>query len=360
MFCVYCVQVKENQEKDKNRIKTGQKREAIFTFDDIERNEGEKGLVEGDGPTVVTGGPVASMATLPFVPKVQMGLLVEARFINLNLESDLIKSPIIVGSPINFKWQNKDNIVVAKNAQRKYYEGPTTTSLDVLNSLSLKIATTKCVGAELFERFKLIAKSDRSNAPYDPGGTGLIPSETTREVKLFRRVYPFYPLVYEFVSNALIITITATSCFHHHTNHNKIQSQPLDHLPAVTVPPMIVYEDVNTLSKVSTVLYEVENPIIDDEPVVVDDKEVLVVNEAKDIHEVTRSTWQSPMEKVQMEFVFPVKEKPLAGSRFAGQRKLTTKVNPEGVGQVHMLLVTIRRQVPQSNMFTACGICCVR
>nr|GEV03198.1 hypothetical protein [Tanacetum cinerariifolium] len=207
---------------------------SIFTFDDIERNEGEKGLVEGDGPTVVTGGPIASMATLPFVPKVQVGLLVEVRFTNLNLKGDLIISPITVGSPINFKWQNKYNIVVAKNTQRKGdetsngvmephanndtvdfglyvkndffneiglvdcgpqdqmgrkdYEGPTTTSLDVLNSLSSKIATTKCVGAELFERFKLIAKSDRSNVPYDPGGTGLIPGETTREVKLFRRV----------------------------------------------------------------------------------------------------------------------------------------------------------------------------
>nr|GFA15249.1 nucleotide-binding alpha-beta plait domain-containing protein [Tanacetum cinerariifolium] len=207
---------------------------SIFTFDGIERNEGEKGLVEGDGPTVVTGGPVASMATLSFVPKVQVGLLVEARFTNLNLEGDLIKSLITVGSPINFKWQNKDNIVVAKNAQRKGdkasngvmephanndivdfglyvknnffnkislvdcrpqdqmgrkdYEGKTTTSLDVLNSLSSKISITKCVGAELFERFKLIDKSDQSNAPYDPGGTGLIPGETTCEVKLFRRV----------------------------------------------------------------------------------------------------------------------------------------------------------------------------
>nr|GEV83658.1 hypothetical protein [Tanacetum cinerariifolium] len=92
---------------------------SIFTFDEIERNEGEKGLVEGDGPTVVTSRPVASMATLPFVLKVQVGLLVEARFTNLNLEGDLIKSPITVGSPINFKWQNKDNIVVAKNTQRK-------------------------------------------------------------------------------------------------------------------------------------------------------------------------------------------------------------------------------------------------
>nr|GEU96611.1 F-box protein At5g07670-like [Tanacetum cinerariifolium] len=178
----------------------GSMKTSIFTFDDIERNEGEKGLVEGDGPTVVTGGPVAFMATLSFVPKVQVGLLVEARFTNLNLKGDLIKSPITVGSPINFKWQNKDNIVVAKNAQRKGdeasngvmephanndtvdfglyvkndffnkiglvdcgpqdqmgrkdYEGPTTTSLDVFNSLSSKIATTKCVGAKLFERMQ--------------------------------------------------------------------------------------------------------------------------------------------------------------------------------------------------------------
>nr|GFC05902.1 hypothetical protein [Tanacetum cinerariifolium] len=74
---------------------------------------------------------------------------------------------------------------------------------------------------------------------------------------------------------------------------------------------MIVYEDVNTLPKVSTVVYEVDNPIIDDELVEADDKEVLVVNEAKDIHEVTRPTWQSPV-KVQTKFGFPMREKPLA------------------------------------------------
>nr|GEX45410.1 hypothetical protein CTI12_AA402100 [Tanacetum cinerariifolium] len=92
---------------------------------------------------------------------------------------------------------------------------------------------------------------------------------------------------------------------------------------------MIVYEDVNTLPEVSTVVYEVDNPIIDDELVEVDDIEVLVVNEAEDIHEVMRPTWQSQTGKVQMEFAFPVREKPLACSRFAGQRKLTAKVNPE-------------------------------
>nr|GFA42344.1 leucine zipper protein [Tanacetum cinerariifolium] len=94
------------------------------------------------------------------------------------------------------------------------------------------------------------------------------------------------PYLYVII-NIIMITIIATSRF-----------------PPVTIPPMIVYEDVNMLSKMCTVLYVVENPIIYDEPVVVDDKEVLVVNEAEDIHEVTRSTWQSPVEKVQTEFVF--------------------------------------------------------
>nr|GEX90421.1 CFE protein [Tanacetum cinerariifolium] len=137
------------------------------------------------------------------------------------------------------------------------------------------------------------------------------------------------PLYVFVIINTLIITIAATSCFHHHTNYNKVQSQPLDRLSPVTVLPMIVYEDVNTLPEVSTMVYEVDNAIIDDELVEVNDKEVLVVNEAEDIHEVMRPTWQSPVEKVQTEFGFPVREKPLAGSRFVDQRKLTAKVNPE-------------------------------
>lgn len=88
---------------------------------------------------------------------------------------------------------------------------------------------------------------------------------------------------------------------------------------------MIVYEAVNTVPEVLPVVYEVEHPLV------VDDKEVVVVNEAEDKFEVTRSTWQSPVEKVQTEYVFPVREKPLASSRFAGQRKLTGKFHPEGV-----------------------------
>nr|GEX59361.1 hypothetical protein [Tanacetum cinerariifolium] len=167
--------------------------EEEFDEDKVDIDEGERLFLEQ--ALRWTG---SLHGNLLFMPKVQVGFLVEARFTNLNLEGDLIKSPITVGSPINFKWQNKDNTVVAKNAQRKGdkasngvmephanndtvdfglyvkndffnkislvdygpqdqigrkdYEGLTTTSLDVLNLLSSKIATTKCVGAELFER----------------------------------------------------------------------------------------------------------------------------------------------------------------------------------------------------------------
>nr|GEV94391.1 nucleotide-binding alpha-beta plait domain-containing protein [Tanacetum cinerariifolium] len=130
---------------------------SIFTFDDIEKNAQRK----GDEASNEVMEPYANNDTVDF------GLYVKNDFFN--------KIGLVDYGP-------QDQI------GRKDYEGPTTTSLDVLNSLSSKIATTKCIGAELFERFKLIAKSNRSNAPYDPGGTGLIPSETTRKVKLFRWV----------------------------------------------------------------------------------------------------------------------------------------------------------------------------
>nr|GEV50951.1 hypothetical protein [Tanacetum cinerariifolium] len=161
---------------------------SIFTFDDIERNEGEKGLVEGDGPTMVTGRLVASMATLLFMPKVQRKSdeatngVMEPHANNDTMDFDLY---------VKNEFFNKIGLADCgpqDQMGRKDYDGPTTTFLDVLNSLTSKIATTKCVGPELFERFKLIAKSDRSNAFYDPGGTGITPGETTSEVKLFRQV----------------------------------------------------------------------------------------------------------------------------------------------------------------------------
>ncbi|GJV87894.1 CFE protein [Tanacetum coccineum] len=227
----------------------------------------------------------------------------------------------------------------------------------LVNSDSINLVTLRDSFAALNEKDKVFENVDTSNA----GNEDNIAKDVTEMrvrvmlsnvlksnffidkiiVKIVQILINDIPLLYStilswlrppylyVIINTIIITIAATSRFHH-TSNQKVQSQPLDHLPPVTVPPMInVYEDVNTLPEVSTVVYEVEHPVIDDEPVVVDDKEVVVVNESQDIYEVTRSTWQSPVEKVQTEFVFPVREKPLASSRFAGQRKLTAKVNPE-------------------------------
>ncbi|GKC85835.1 hypothetical protein Tco_1141552, partial [Tanacetum coccineum] len=161
-------------------------------FVDLDFIDSAEHLIEkkyGDGPTVVTGGPVASMATLPFVPEVQRRKGDEAS--NWVMEPHENNDTVDLGLYVKNDFFNKIGLVDCgpqDQMGRKDYEGPTTTSLDVLKSLSSKIATTKCVGAELFERFNLIANSDRFNAPYDPGGTGLVPGETTREVKLFRRV----------------------------------------------------------------------------------------------------------------------------------------------------------------------------
>ncbi|GJX52667.1 hypothetical protein Tco_0281036 [Tanacetum coccineum] len=161
-------------------------------FVDLDFIDSAEHLIEkkyGDGPTVVTGGPVASMATLPFVPEVQRRKGDEAS--NWVMEPHENNDTVDLGLYVKNGFFNKIGLVDCgpqDQMGRKDYEGPTTTSLDVLKSLSSKIATTKCVGAELFERFNLIANSDRFNAPYDPGGTGLVPGETTREVKLFRRV----------------------------------------------------------------------------------------------------------------------------------------------------------------------------
>ncbi|GJY94834.1 hypothetical protein Tco_0511195 [Tanacetum coccineum] len=116
---------------------------------------------------MVTGGPVASMATLPFVPEVQRRKGDEAS--NWVMEPHANNDTVDLGLYVKNGFFNKIGLVDCgpqDQMGRKDYEGPTTTSLDVLKSLSSKIATTKCVGAELFERFNLIANSDRFMIPY--------------------------------------------------------------------------------------------------------------------------------------------------------------------------------------------------
>lgn len=95
----------------------------------------------------------------------------------------------------------------------------------------------------------------------------------------------------------------------------------------------------------SPVVYEIEPRVIDaeivpvtlteTEPVTVNDSD-FVADEAEDKFVISRSTWNAPpsppyaAEKINSEFIFPVREKPLVSSRFANQRR-TTKINPEGV-----------------------------
>ncbi|GJT80739.1 CFE protein [Tanacetum coccineum] len=122
----------------------------------------------------------------------------------------------------------------------------------------------------------------------------IIPSILTFVPVLYSTILSWLrpPYLYVII-NTIIITIAATSRFHH-TSKQKVQSSAIVRIISHHV-----------LSPRHDCLRGIYNA-------------------------VTRSTWQSPVEKVQTEFVFPVREKPLASSRFAGQRKLTAKVNPEG------------------------------
>ena len=128
---------------------------SIFTCDDIERNEGENGfvdlvdgsirvsddewsyanlicgkfvesnfLVEGDGPTVVRKGDEAS---------------------NWVMEPHANNDTLDLGLYVKNDLFNKIGLVDCgpqDQMGRKDYEGPTNSSLDVLNSLLSKIATT--------------------------------------------------------------------------------------------------------------------------------------------------------------------------------------------------------------------------
>ncbi|KAJ0920059.1 hypothetical protein HanRHA438_Chr05g0236681 [Helianthus annuus] len=57
--------------------------------------EENMGGVEGDGPTVVKGGSVASMISLPLVPEVKVGSFVDATFTEFQIEGELIQSPML-------------------------------------------------------------------------------------------------------------------------------------------------------------------------------------------------------------------------------------------------------------------------
>ncbi|KAL7593265.1 uncharacterized protein LOC111906747 [Lactuca sativa] len=166
------------------------------------------------------------------------------------------------------------------------------------------------------------------------------------------------------VINGIIIIIAASSRFHHHYNHyhSELQTHPLvneanslpppdlpSEIQSLTVqprfdilehPPVVFgFEDENWETKEVSVVYEneIEPPIIEIETVLVNNSDVAAEVEEK--FEIPKSSWNSPQlminspppaEKIQSDFIPPVRERPLVSSRFAHQRR-TAKINPEGV-----------------------------
>ncbi|KAI3800357.1 hypothetical protein L1987_28447 [Smallanthus sonchifolius] len=170
------------------------------------------------------------------------------------------------------------------------------------------------------------------------------------------------------VINGIIITIVASSRFHHHYNHydnlNETNS-PADDLPSESPrmliqpsfdyeienletersvvayeiqPPAVVYETGDRETERSLVVYEIEPPVIDVETVPVNDLDA-VIDESEDKFVISRSTWNRsqrlvnslPAEKdYEADLTLPVRDMPLVSSRFSHQRR-TSRINPEGV-----------------------------
>ncbi|KAJ9566145.1 hypothetical protein OSB04_002111 [Centaurea solstitialis] len=153
------------------------------------------------------------------------------------------------------------------------------------------------------------------------------------------------------VINGIIITIAASSRFHrdlydHYYNIDD-QSQPLD-LPS-ELPPMVILPRFHSV-EITPVVYDSERTTetaYDSEPPLVDVVETVAVNgsefvtdESEDKFVISRSDWilpelvmkpLPPADEIIPEFDSPAREKMLVSSRFAHQRKLSTKSNPEGV-----------------------------
>ncbi|XP_024993069.1 uncharacterized protein LOC112526874 [Cynara cardunculus var. scolymus] len=166
------------------------------------------------------------------------------------------------------------------------------------------------------------------------------------------------------IINGIIITIAASSRFHHLHNHYHIenQSQPLvdetntvlpldlpsESPPMVILPsfdvvenPPVVYESEHTETEENPTVYESEPPLTDVKTVAVNGTDFVadfVTDESEDKFIISRSEWNPPHRmikpppperKIKSEFISPAREKMLVSSRFSHQRK-SAKFNPEG------------------------------
>ncbi|KAK6149856.1 hypothetical protein DH2020_017381 [Rehmannia glutinosa] len=157
------------------------------------------------------------------------------------------------------------------------------------------------------------------------------------------------------IINGIIITIAASSRFH------QSQSEPptvrSEHLISVKTPPTSSFESISSPPDVRTfvadpmaaeeiVVSEFEDTVVELKPVTVNGSEVdveteeeiaAVEDEAGDVF--VDSTFKfnntlpqeiiSPDHQLQLESLFPVREKPLVTSRFAHRKP--NRTNPEGV-----------------------------
>lgn len=149
------------------------------------------------------------------------------------------------------------------------------------------------------------------------------------------------------IINGIIITIAASSRFH----QSKAEPAAVrsDHLISVKTPPEASFESLLAPAVVNTALLEpatevvvseVEDKVVDLKPVMVNGSKVdfaaevddLIRAEAEDVFEEPTLLYNPPLyetmsPEVQLESLFPVREKPLVSSRFVHRKP--NRITPE-------------------------------
>lgn len=150
------------------------------------------------------------------------------------------------------------------------------------------------------------------------------------------------------IINGIIITIAASSRFHQ-SKAEPAAVRP-DHLISVKTPPTATFESLLAPVVVNTavsepaaevVVSEVEDRVVDLEPVMVNGSKVdlaaevddLIRAEAEDLFDESSLPYNPPSYETisleaKMESLFPAREKPLASSRFVHRKP--NRITPEG------------------------------
>ncbi|KAH6773743.1 hypothetical protein C2S51_012147 [Perilla frutescens var. frutescens] len=169
------------------------------------------------------------------------------------------------------------------------------------------------------------------------------------------------------IINGIIITIAASSRFHQsQTEPAAVQSE---HLISVKTPPPATFESISSPEDVTTsvpepaaevVVSEVEDRVVDLKPVIVNGSKVdfatevegLLRAEAEDVFDESALPFNPPAyetisPEVQLESLFPVREKPLVSSRFVHRKP--SRITPE-VGAGARALRRVARPKKQETL----------